>query len=315
MTDETYESVDHILEEVRAMRVRGGSAFGRAAAHAFRLVAADERFHSRESLFSELERTAGLLFAEKPTMATIRNAYDLIVLGALEEPAGADPAIARRAVSNRAARFLDHSRDAVRRLGRVGQELVQPGQTIMMHSFSDSVLSVFEAAASRRKAFAVICTESRPLREGRYAAARLSAAGVSVTFVTDAAMAEMVRGADWVLAGADSIAMDGAVANKMGTNLLAIAAAHFGKPLYIAGEALKLRRDAATGAAIELEMRPPEEVVSRAEFDNAARLTVVNQFFDLTPPERIRGIITEQGVFEPAQIGRAWQVLQAEFAS
>jgi translation initiation factor 2B subunit (eIF-2B alpha/beta/delta family) len=215
-------------------------------------------------------------------------------------------------VNARAERFLAHSRDAVRRLGQIGAELVRPGQTIMMHSFSDSVLSVFEAAAMGKE-FAVICTESRPLREGRYAASRLSAAGIPVTFVTDASMAEVLPRADWVLAGADSIAMNGAAANKMGTNLLSIAAAHFGKPLYIASEVLKLRRNAGDGSAIGLEVRPPAEVVDQGDFMDAGNVTVVNQFFDLTPPERIRGIVTEQGVFEPAQIGRAWQALQAEF--
>jgi len=313
MKDEDYQSVEHILDEVRAMRVRGGSAFGRAAADAFRLVAADDRFSDIDAFFAELERTAGLLFAEKPTMATIHNAYALIVVGARETAASNDPALARKGVSSRAERFLEHSRAAVRRLGQVGAGLVLPGQTIMMHSFSDSVLSVFEAAAAMGKTFAVICTESRPLREGRFAASRLSAAGIPVTFVTDASMAEVLPRADWVLAGADSIAMDGAVANKMGTNLLSIAAAHFGKPLYIASEALKLRRDAGEGSAIELEVRPPAELVERGEFDDAGRVTVVNQFFDLTPPERIRGIITEQGVFEPAKISRAWGALQAEF--
>ena len=74
-----FHSVDHILDEVRAMRVKGGSAFGVAAAHAFRFVALDQKYTSNQQLYSELDRVASLLLAEKPTMGTVHNAYQLIV--------------------------------------------------------------------------------------------------------------------------------------------------------------------------------------------------------------------------------------------
>jgi len=288
------------------MRVRGGSAFGMAAAHAFRLVALDQTIASRDALFNELERVAALLLAEKPTMATIHNAIELIVIDSKATPSAGDLAQARAMVASRADRFLDHSRDAVGQLGHVGVELVAPDQTIMMHSYSASVLSVFEAARRAGKRFEVICTESRPLREGRFAAARLSALGVPVTFVSDAAMAEGTAAADWALVGADSIAMDGSVANKMGTNLLSLVAERYQKHFYVASEVLKLRPAVREGQGIELERRPGAELAREEEFEDATNITVGNQFFDLTPAQRIRAIITEQGLFPPDQIGSAW---------
>lgn len=297
------------------MRVRGGSAFGMAAAYAFRFVALDEGFTSSDALFAELERVAALLLAEKPTMATIHNAVDLIVTEPRAILANDDLVAARRMVAGRADRFLDHSRNAVRQLGHVGSDLVSPDQTIMMHSYSASVLSVFEAARRAGKRFRVICTESRPLREGRFAAGHLSGLGVPVTFVSDAAMAEVVPQADWVLAGADSIAMDGSVANKMGTNLLSLVAEGHHKPFCVASEVLKLRMSAREGRAIELEKRPGSELASEKDFEDSRNVTVLNQFFDLTPPQRIRAIITEQGLFPPDQIATAWHKLQAAIAT
>jgi translation initiation factor 2B subunit (eIF-2B alpha/beta/delta family) len=137
--------------------------------------------------------------------------------------------------------------------------------------------------------------------------------GVPVTFVTDASMAEFAVKADWILVGADSLAVDGAVANKMGTNLLSIVADRYDIPFYVASELLKLQLLTRLGMPIVLEQRPVSEVVGPDDFDHEVNVTVVNQFFDLTPPQRIRAIITEQGVYSPGQIDQAWQKLQQKF--
>jgi eIF-2B alpha/beta/delta-like uncharacterized protein len=313
MQPAAYRSVDHILEEVRAMRVKGGSAFGVAAAQAFRFVARDPEIASTAQLFSELERVAALLLAEKPTMGTVHNAYQLIVTGPRSLIANENLADASTEVADRADRFIEHSVNAVLELGRIGSELVLPNQTIMMHSYSASVLSVFETAWHAGKRFKVICTESRPLRESRLAASRLSSLGVPVTFVTDASMAEFAVKADWILVGADSLSVDGSVANKMGTNLLSITAARYDIPFYVASEVLKLQLQTREGLPIVLEQRPVSEVVGPDDFDHEVNVTVVNQFFDLTPPQRIRAIITEQGVYSPGQIDQAWLKLQKKF--
>lgn len=313
MQEEAYRSVDHILEEVRAMRVKGGSAFGVAAAQAFNFVAQDQKFVSAEELYDELEHVASLLFAEKPTMATIHNAYQLIVAGSRSRVENDNLPMARKEITDRAERFIEHSRDAIQQLGRIGSNLVLTDQTIMMHSYSASVLSIFETAWQTGKRFRVICTESRPLRESRMAASRLSQLGVPVIFVTDASMAVSAKEADWILVGADSIAIDGAVANKTGTDMLSIVAERFDIPFYVTGEVLKLRRQTREGLPIVLEQRPASEIVGLMDFEHTENITVINQFFDLTPPRRIRAIITELGIFSPGQINLAWLAFQEEF--
>lgn len=309
----TYESVDHILEEVRAMRVRGGSAFGQAAAQAFKFVARDGEMEAVDEFFAELDRVAEALLAEKPTMATIHNAKALIVDAVRTDGIGVDVGRLKALVIGRADHFVQHSRAAVDQLGAVGANLVQDGHTVMMHSYSTSVMSVFRQARDAGTSFDVICTESRPLYESRYAVTELTDLGVSVTLVTDASMADAARDADWIITGADSIAIDGSVANKMGTNLLSIVAERYDVPFYVATEVLKLQPATRSGHPINLETRPAAEMVDTATFAHPDLVNVRNQFFDLTPARRIHALVTEQGLYSPLQIGQAWRDVETTF--
>lgn len=310
----TYHSVPEILADVRAMRPMGGSAYGHSAAMAFKLIAVDASIQSVDRLFAALDQVAEELLAEKPTMATIHNAKWLIVDKTRQASATSSLESSRSAVISRADLFMHQSERAMARLGRVGSNLIEGGQTIMMHSFSRSLMSVFEQARQAGKSFEVICTESQPTRESRAAIRQLTGWGIRTTFVLDAAMAVIMPEADWCLAGADSIGIDGAVANKIGTYQLALLAQNFGKPLYIATEVIKLQRQTMEGHPIHLEQRPANELLDvAAEFEFPERIKVRHQFFDLTPATYIRSLITEQGIISPAAIGTAWSKLDTLF--
>jgi len=316
MTTATFQSVEEILEDVRAMRPKGGSAFGGRAALAFKLVASDASIGTVDHLFSRLDEVAAALLAEKPTMATIHNARALIVEKSRQQVNRAELAGLKAAVIQRADRFMQQSGQALQQLGQVGANLIEAGQTIMMHSFSRSLMSVFEQAQRAGKSFAVICTESRPTHESRWAIEQLTGQGIPVTFGLDAAMAVLISEADWCLAGADSVGIDGSVANKIGTYQLALLAHHFGKPFYVATEVIKLQRQTQAGHPIHLEQRPARELLEvETVTQTPQRVTVRHPFFDLTPPAYIRALITEQGLLSPGAIGPAWDRLEASFGA
>lgn len=311
-----YESAEYVLEAVRAMRPKGGSAYGQAAAQMFRFVALDAAFTTVEALLAALNKAADDLLEEKPTMATIHNARSLIIDDIHRVGAGGNVDAVRGYVVRRADLFLRMSEEAVDGLGAIGCNLIEDGQTIMMHSYSQSVMSVFRHAREAGKQFTVICTESRPLRESRFAVNQLTALAIPVTLVLDTAMALAVPGADWCIAGADSLSITGSVANKVGTDLLSILCGHFGRPLYIATEVFKLQRATQQGYPILMEQRPPGEIVDvAAEFDHPQHLTVRNQFFDFTPARRIEALITERGLIPPAMIGQMWMEIEERFAT
>ncbi len=314
MASDIYHSVQEILEDVRAMRPMGGSAYGYCTAMAFKLIALDASIKSTNRLFVALDQVSEKLLAEKPTMATIHNAKWLIVEKTRHEGVTPDPESSRSAIINRADLFIRQSERAKARLGQVGSNLIEDGQTIMMHSFSQSLMSVFEQAQQAGKSFEVICTESQPTRESQAAIHHLTKLGIRVTFVLDAEMAFVMPEADWCLAGADSISIDGAVANKIGTHQLALLAQNFCKPLYVATEVIKLQRQTMEGHPIHLEQRPAIELLDVvADFEFPERIKVRHQFFDLTPQTYIRSLITEQGVISPLAIGSAWHDLEMLF--
>jgi len=309
-----YNSVEDILEDVRAMRPRGGSAFGYCAAMAFKLIASDKSIKELDKLFIELEAVSKELLSEKPTMATIHNAKRLIVDNTrnLDGDSGLDDV--RSHIIKRADLFIERSSIALDSIGQFGGNLIQDGQTIMIHSYSRSLMSCFAHAHESGKSFEVVCTDSQPTKESQWAIHDLTSWGIEVTFVLDAGMAMIMSEADWCLTGADSISITGAVANKIGTYQLALLAQKLEKPLYIATEIMKLQTNTIEGYHIHLERRPPNEILdATGGFEFPDRIKVVHQFFDLTPASYILGLITEQGIISPATIGAAWSKFESIF--
>ena len=309
-----YSSVENILEDVRAMRPRGGSAFGYCAATAYKLIAENTSIMELDTLFGELEQVSKELLSEKPTMATIHNAKSLIVdnTRTLDGESGLDNV--RLCIIKRADLFIDRSSIALDRIGEFGGNLIQDGETIMIHSYSRSLMSCFAHAHKSGKSFAVICTDSQPTTESRWAIHDLTSWGIETTFVLDAGMAMIMSEADWCLTGADSISNIGSVANKIGTYQLALLAQKHEKPLYIATEIMKLQTDTIEGYPIHLERRSADEILDiTSGFDFPDLIKVVHQFFDLTPARYVRGLITEQGIISPETICMAWNKFESMF--
>ena len=314
MTLKQYQTVAEIIEDVRALRPLGGSAYGHSAAMGFKLTAQDPAHQTAEQILQACDNVLATLLVEKPTMATIYNAHYLIVEKSRSVAATGDLAATRTAIVQRAELFAETSATAMARLSRVGSNMVQAGQTIMMHSYSRSLMAIFEQAAASGKSFSVICTQSQPTLESRHALRQLTEWGIKVTFVLDAAMAVAVPQADFCLVGADSISIDGSIANKVGSYQLALLAHAFGRPFHVATEVMKLQRQTMDGVPVPLEERPGAEILDRAAAsDHPDRITVYHPFFDLTPAVLIRSLVTEQGILAPGQIGTAWRQFEQQF--
>jgi translation initiation factor 2B subunit (eIF-2B alpha/beta/delta family) len=249
------------------------------------------------ALRSRVTDAARALVAAQPSMAPMVNLANR-VLWALEGTTTAMEAraavmaaleamerVAEAAPASMAGALLDSIRD----LDQVA---------ILTHSRSSLLLRMLLAAHRGGKRLSVICTESRPLREGRAMAQALAEAGVPVTLVVDAAGAAAVADADVVLVGADSVGADGLV-NKMGTLGLALAAKAAGRPLYACCTTDKLL-PAGYGRRIRIVEQDPQEVWESPP----AGILVSNRYFDVTPLEHIGGLITERGLLDQAEVRR-----------
>lgn len=235
--------------------------------------------HDRQ-LLAMLDATAARLMQARPTMAPIENLVgdwrgqlDSLPRDRLPE-----------AAANAALALIDASRAAVERIAAELHERVPTGATIITLSSSSTLDACFSALVNRQ--IRAIVGESRPGLEGHHTALELAELGIPVTLVTDAALGHHCQQADLALIGADNWLADGAVVNKTGSYLLALAARAAGIPLYVACERFKRSRETARTVALERqdgdELSPPTH----------ANIQGDNLYFEVIPKHLITQVIS-----------------------
>jgi methylthioribose-1-phosphate isomerase len=208
------------------------------------------------------------------------------------------------ALRREATAVLEEDRAMCRRIGEWGAPLLADGTRLVTHcnagalatSGMGTALAPVYVATENGRHIEVFAGETRPLLQGaRLTAWELSRAGVPVTVVPDGAVASLMRAGkvDLCIVGADRIAVNGDVANKIGTYAVAVAARHHGIPFYVAAPTSTIDLEAASGADIPIEER------SRAELTAPDAAAVFNPAFDVTPADLISGIITDTGLYRP----------------
>jgi methylthioribose-1-phosphate isomerase len=273
------ESPVQVADAIRSLAVRGAPAIGLAAAYGMALAA-------------DRDEAASLLRDTRPTAVNLSWAIER----AREAP---DPlALAER---------LHHEQEeADRALATFGAERFAAGDRALTHCNTGPLATggygtaggVLRAAWERDRLAQVWVAETRPLLQGaRLTAWELQRQGIPFRVVVDSsAGALMARGlVDRVIVGADRIAGNGDVANKVGTYPLAVLAARHGLPFFVAAPLATVDADTATGAGIPIEERDPAEVVDAAP----AGAEAFNPAFDVTPGELVSAVFTEAGVLEP----------------
>ena len=177
--------------------------------------------------------------------------------------------------------------------------MIDDGDVIITHCHSTAAVSIIIEAHRQGKRIKVYSDETRPKFQGRITSTQLAEAGIDVTLVPDSAMRLMIRKADKVVVGADAIASNGALVNKIGTSQLALAAHEAGVAFLVAAETYKFSPMTFIGELVKIELREPTEIVSKEWLEANPGIRVLNPSFDVTPPEYISAIITELGVIPP----------------
>ncbi len=303
--------VEEVVEAIQSLRVRGAPAIGIAGAMG--LVASLKiHFGSAPDEFRNcLAENARRIREARPTGVNLAWAVDRLVKLAESMGAAASNAQVWEALRAEASSILDEDEDMCRRIGEHGLGLLREGMTVLTHCNAGALatggigtaLAPIHLAAQRGLNVRVLATETRPLLQGsRLTAWELDRAGVDVTVLTDNMAAAAMRelGVDLVIVGADSIAANGDVANKIGTYGLAVAALHHGIPFYVAAPSSTFDFGLASGDAIPIEQRGAEEV--RYGFGRRTApdgVDVYSPAFDVTPASLITAIIAEEGIFAP----------------
>ncbi len=318
------DDLEKVARAIRDMAVRGAPAIGATAGFGMALAAYRSRAGDRGGLLRDLENAAATLRASRPTAVNLAWAVERV----LERAAGERDVERIRAVALEEAQAIADEDVAINhRLGQVGAAVVPEGATILHHCNTGALatvdygtaLGVIRAAHEAGKHIHVLVDETRPRLQGaRLTAWELQRAGIPFTLIADNAAGHFLRTGqvDLVLVGADRVAADGDVANKIGTYKLAVVARENGVPFYPCVPTSTIDLSTPTGDDIPIEERPPEEVtgisfLGRAVVPEGAR--VANPAFDVTPHRYVTGIVTENGIAYPPFVISLLRVLEAPF--
>ena len=286
------------------MEIRGAGRIARAAAEALKVHAKSVHASSLEDFRLQMEQAGNLLAATRPTAVSLPNAVHS-VLTALD---GATTlGSARKSLTRRADAFITTSLHAVEQIGEIGSRHIQDGDVLLTHCNSEAALACMFAAKHQGKEFHVFATEVRPGNQGLITIKMLNDAGIPTSYIVDSAVRTFINKIDTVFVGADAIAVNGAVVNKVGTAQVALVAHEARTNFIVAAETYKFAPRTILGELIEIEERTGDEVLPAAIARNLPSVVVRNPVFDVTPPAYIDLIVTEMGAIPP---GLAYIILK-----
>ena len=296
-----------VAEAIRSMVVRGAPAIGCAAAFGVALEAKRQERCTRAEFDAAMEIAFRSLAASRPTAVNLFWALDRM-RAALGAGTRDDPRSTAGRLADAALAIFNADLETNRAIGRAGAALVPDGARVLTHCNTGSLataghgtaLGVIRSARDQGKRISVIASETRPYLQGaRLTAWEMIREKIPVTLITDNTAGHLMRlgKIDLVLVGADRIAANGDVANKIGTYPLAVLARRHRIPFYVAAPLSTVDRKTANGNAIPIEERSPVEVTGYAGVRWAPEgVTVANPAFDITPAALVSALFTEKGV-------------------
>ncbi|NWF78272.1 MAG: S-methyl-5-thioribose-1-phosphate isomerase [Chloroflexi bacterium] len=297
---------------IKEMKVRGAPAVGVAAAYGIALGASGIETASKDEFLVQLNRVLQTFAASRPTAVNLFQAIKRMEKAAR----GGSIAEMKRSLINEAKRIHQEELTATKKLSQLGAEFIRDGFTVLTHCNTGplatagygTALGIIKAAKEQGKKLSVFVTETRPLLQGaRLTTWELKREGIPVTLITDSMAGYFMqqRKIDCVIVGADRIAANGDVANKIGTYTLAVLAKENKIPFYIAAPTSTIDLSLSSGDKIPIEERSPEEVTHIQGVPIAPEgVRAANPAFDVTPHSYITAIITEKGIIkEPYKKG------------
>ncbi|MBI4868391.1 MAG: S-methyl-5-thioribose-1-phosphate isomerase [Candidatus Wallbacteria bacterium] len=301
---------DEVADCIAAMKIRGAPAIGVAAAMGLALGAREPAAREAVSLADFFAVISARMAATRPTAVNLTWAIGRMQQAfAAALPRGLEAV--RAALEEEALEIARQDRETCAAMGRHGATLIPRDARVLTHcntgslatAGSGTALAVIREAHARGRVKLVYVDETRPYLQGaRLTAWELAQDGIPQRLIADSMAAFlMARGeVDFVVLGADRIAANGDVANKIGTYGLSVQARHHGVPFYVAAPLSTVDVRKATGAGIPIEERPARELTELAGIAIAPEgVGVWNPSFDVTPHQHITGIITEVGVLRP----------------
>ena len=300
----TYTDYNQVANAIRTLVVRGAPAIGVSGAFGLALAALQSDAKEKDQLIQDLKTAKKILFETRPTAVNLSWGLDKIMK--ITEQCKTVSEI-RDNVIAKAKEMAEDDVNINKKMGKNGAELFQNNDTIMTHCNAGALatvgygtaLGVIRATNESGKNIKVIATETRPIQQGsRLTAFELKHDGIDVSLIPDTAVGyTMANGlVNGVVVGADRILRTGHVFNKIGTYQVATMAKQHNIPFYVAAP-LSTFDLKSNPEDVVIEQRKASEVTGIGDTKTAPDgIDVINPAFDMTPPELISGIITENGI-------------------
>jgi len=290
-------TIRNTAEKIKRLEVQGARNVAIAAIEAVEALAEETKAKSKKELLRELSEAKAVLFASRETEPLMRNAVRWIT--SQVERSGKDKVEElTKVVSSVSQQFLKNLEDSKEKIAEIGAKRIKNNSVILTHCHSSSVTYLLKRAKRDGKSFEVICTETRPIFQGRLTAKEMSELDVKTTLIVDSAARFFMNQVDLVIIGADAITSQGNVINKIGTSMIALVANEARTPFYVVSELLKFDPATMYGDYEKIEERSPKEIWE----DPPKNLIIRNPAFDVTRRDFIHGIICEEGIISPHSI-------------
>ena len=289
------------IASLRNNNTAGATALAQSAGNILTRVVDLSRTATPSDLRSRIIAAGKAIIKAQPAMAPL---YTLVndVLGALGDATN-DQDLGER-IRGRALSFSAGLIAASESAARRAASLVVDDSVVVTHSRSSLVEKALIEAFQSGRTFSVVCTESRPMGEGRDLAQSLGTQGILTTLVIDAAAPLFITRGTLVMVGADALSVHGLV-NKIGTRVMAMTARSAGVPVYVI--ATTQRFLPPTVPLSYQEIKNPQEIIG----ERNARFSTVNLYFDHTPLDEVTGCVTENAILEHRlmiDVLKAWRV-------
>lgn len=302
-----------VAEAIKKMTVRGAPAIGATAAFGLALAARESAARDAASLMADLQAAAATLRSTRPTAVNLAWALERVLRVVGNAAIGKDPQGLRTLALDEAQRIADEDVEINKRMAVHGAALIDDGDTIIHHCNTGALavvdwgtaLGVIRSAYEQGKRIHVLVDETRPRLQGsRLTAWELQQYGIPFEIISDDMAGYFLHSgqAQKVLFGADRIAANGDVANKIGTYMLALAAQDNGVPVYAVAPTSTIDLSLPDGSLIPIEERDPVEVLGlqfHGELVAPSGARARNPAFDITPNRLITAIVTENGIVYP----------------
>jgi methylthioribose-1-phosphate isomerase len=304
------KTIEEVGNAIKTMIIRGAPAIGVAAAMGVSLGADSINSDNFDVFYAQLEKQCDALGKTRPTAVNLAWGIDRMKRVARENKQTPIPELKKR-LRQEALAICEEDIAACKAMGDHGQTLIRDGNTILTHCNAGALatagfgtaLGVIRGAVNAGKKVKVFADETRPFLQGaRLTAWELHKDNIPVMLITDNMSGHFMKKKmiDLVVVGADRIAANGDVANKIGTYMVAVMAQKHNIPFYVAAPISTLDLTLAHGDSIPIEERSAEEVV-RINGKRVAPegIEVAHPAFDVTPNDLVTAIITEKGIARP----------------